>query len=311
MAHRDRIEAFRARFGLTSDENAFGRLRTRIVQAARESVRLLRDDEHDELEREFAFRNGSRYVHANNWGAGGAHGIIEEFEQAESHQQLIERIQHLLWAFEKLSYFESKARYGDQEWAGILFAAKLSEAIDLSPGTDLRLNVTAGRAELEPAGVPLLDDAAHELIQWLARFPDVQKEFRQALAILSEKRSDQFRQAQDSLRFALEKLLKLLLCNQLRLEDQGKQLKEWLALRGVHESLRDVAVQIMMLLSKQYQNAAVKHDNAVGAGEAKAWQPFEVEYVIYQYATLFRLLSEAEGIEPTHNTTKESSLPTA
>jgi hypothetical protein len=67
----------------------------------------------------------------------------------------------------------------------------------------------------------------------------------------------------------------------------------------------------MMLLSKQYQNSSVKHDNAVGTGEAKVWQGFEVEYIIYQYATLFRLLSEAVAIEDAPGIANVSAPETA
>jgi hypothetical protein len=61
---------------------------------------------------------------------------------------------------------------------------------------------------------------------------------------------------------------------------------------GVHENLRDVAVQILGIITKQYQNAAVKHDNTVAGGAEKTWADFEVEYVLYQYAVLIRLLIE-------------------
>jgi hypothetical protein len=299
LVERDRLDDFRARFGLEADPMALGRLRTRVVQAARTSLNLLLDENRSDLERQFAFRNGSRYVQATSWGAGGhsPHGAIEELEQGDSYQQLLEHTQHLLWTFEELGYFESRRRYADHERAGLFFADKLAKAIDLSPGIDIRLELSPGRAELLPAGVQQLDQCVDQSMQWLAHFPDAQKEFGQALAILAQKREDQFRQAQDSVRFALEKVLKLLLNNSSPLEDQGKPLKEWLRSKGLHQTLCDVAVQIMMLLSKQYQNSSVKHDNAVGTGEAKVWQTFEVEYVVYQYATLFRLLSEAAAIK--------------
>ena len=300
MVDRERILDFRSRFGLESDPAAFARFRTRVIQAARTSMNLLIDSDGNVIEERFAFRDGSQFTQATSWGAGGhsRHGVIEELERAESFPRLIERVQHLLWTFEELKYFEQRARYGDSDYAGLAFVSKLREAIDLSPDVDLRLQLSSpGKVDLVTAGVPLLDDAVDRSVQWLAPYPDVQKEFWQALAILAEKREDQFRQAQDSLRFGLEKLLKILLSNSVPLEEQGRPLKAWLTRQGVHESLRDVAVQIMLLLSKQYQNAAVKHDNAVGDGATKTWRTFEVEYMIYQYAILFRLLAEAANTE--------------
>ena len=295
MVDRERLDNFRSRFGLGSDPSTFTRFRTRVIHGAETSLGLLIEPDRGALEHQFAFRNGSRYDHSFGRCI---HGVLEELEQASSYPALIERIQQLLWTFEELGYFEPRQRYGDSDSAGLFFFSKLNKAIDLSPGIDLRLQVLSpDKIELVAAGVPLLDEAVDRTVQWLARFPDVQKEFRQALTILAEKKHVQFRQAQDSLRFGLEKLLKILLTNSAPLEEQGKPLKAWLAGKGVHESLRNVSVQIMILLSKQYQNAAVKHDNAVGSGAAKSWQPFEVEYMIYQHASLFRLLAEAANAE--------------
>jgi len=292
----DRLKEFRARFGITNDPAEFVRFRTRILHAARKSLNLLLENDRDALEAEFAFRNGSHFASSRHGAFTGIspHGIVEELQQANSFPQLIERIQHVLWTFETFGYFKEKTRYGDRDYSGLKFVANLSEAIDLSPGVDLRLYIENGRAELAPAGVPILDSQVDRATQWLAQYPDVQKEFRQALWILAEKKRDQFRQAQDSLRFGLEKLLKLLLHNTSRLEDQGRPLKDWLSVNGVQDDLRDVAVQIMVLLTKQYQNAAVKHDSSIAQGEQKIWQEFEAEYMIYQYATLFRLLDEAQ-----------------
>ena len=308
VVDRERLQRFWLRFGIGDDPSAFERFRTRVVQGARASLDLLLDSERTELEQEFAFRNGSDYVQATNWGLGGhvRQGAVEELEEAQHFQQLVERVQHLLWAFETLRYFERRRRYSEREFAGIRFAAKLEDAISASSGVNLRVHVEPDNVELIPAGSPLLDDAVRDSLHWLAKYPDVQKEFRQALAILADKRANQFRQAQDSLRYALEKLLKLLLNNNTRLEDQGKPLKEWLSARGVHDAVRDVAVQIMILLTKQYQNSAVKHDSDVADGAIKSWKGFELEYMIYQYATLFRLLSEAATTNLSDSTQSES-----
>lgn len=39
----------------------------------------------------------------------------------------------------------------------------------------------------------------------------------------------------------------------------------------------------------------MKHDGETAGGAAKTWAEFEVEYMVYQYATLIRLLMEAES----------------
>jgi hypothetical protein len=278
--NRERLEQFRSRFGLQSGEGAFKQFQVRVVHAAKASLQTL-EDRGFTLEREFAFRNGSELgLGANFMGETYIeHGILEELQSAKNHLQLIERTQQLLWAFESLDFFKEKDRYSRYESAGHRFAEELVRAIELSPGVDLRIQATAGRVELVPAGVDLMDDVVDHVAQWLSRYPDVQKEFRQTLIILAGKKREQYRQAQDSLRFALEKLLKIILRNENRLEAQGKNLKEWLAQRGISKGLRDVAVQIMILISKEYQNAEVKHDNSVGNGDAKNWTDHEVEYL--------------------------------
>jgi hypothetical protein len=295
MVDRIRLEEFRARFGIATDAEALARFRKRVVHAALTSLNALPKDDRISFEKEFAFRNGSDVVFGQNWGGGLdlRHGVIEELERAKTFIQLIERLQQLLWTFEAFGLFKDKQRYGNRDYAGLVFAGELGRAIELSPGIDLRLQNVAERFELAPAGVQLLDDAVDTVTQWLSGFPDVEKEYRQTLRILAEKRRDQYRQAQDGLRFALEKLLKLLLTNNSPLESQGRPLKVWLASRGVTEPLRDLAVQIMVLVTKQYQNTVVKHDNSVADGVAKTWSDHEVEYILYQYTTLLRLILEA------------------
>lgn len=299
--NRERLEQFRSRFGIKSEEGVFKQFQTRVVHAANASLRVLEDYQMP-IESEFAFRNGSVLVLGETvmGGAYVRHGIIEELQGTRNDSELIERTQQLLWTFEHLGFFEKKERYSDREQAGLIFVQELGRAIELSPGVDLRLQLTTGRrVELVPAGIDLMDDVVDHVAQWLSQYPDVEREFRQTLIILAKKKREQYRQAQDSLRFALEKLLKIILRNDSRLEDQGKNLKEWLAQRGITKGIRDVSVEIMMLLSKKYQNAAVKHDNAVADGNVKSWADYEVEYLLYQYTTLLRLLLEASEHDPT------------
>lgn len=300
MTDRERLDAFRGRFGIEVEPEAAKRFATRVFHAAKQSILELEYEARYHLEGEFAFRNGSKLLVGRTVLGDPriAHGILEEFEGADGFTSVVERTQHLLWSFEARGYKFDQGRH-----PGAAFASRLEQAIQLSPGINLRIEKVEGRVELAPAGVPLLDEAVDQSIAWLGRYPDVQKEYRQALTILAERKSGQYRQAQDSLRFGLEKLLKLLLGNEVRLEDQGKPLKEWLSQRGMHDNLRDVAVQILRLLTKHYQNAAVKHDNTVAGGVVKLWSDFEVEYVIYQYAAFIRLFAHGSRWNRVHGLT--------
>jgi hypothetical protein len=294
MVNRERLNQFRFRFGIVPDGDALKKFQIRIIHAAVGSLRTLDNEERAKVENEFGLRNGSNVRASYNYGGVHiSHGIIEEIQNAENFPELIERTQHLLWTFEELDLFTKKDLYSNREAAGLKFAVDLKKAIELSPGIDVRIQVMGHGVEFVPAGIEILDDVVDQVVQWLSKYPDAQKEFRQTLTILAEKRREQYRQAQDSLRFALEKILKHLLGNNIPLEEQGRNLKEWLARRGVAEDLRNIVVQIMILLNKHYQNAAVKHDNAIGDGSAKEWEDHEVEYLLYQQATLLRLLLEA------------------
>jgi hypothetical protein len=292
--NRERLEQFRTRFGIKSTEGVFKQFQVRVVYAAKASLQPLEKHQWP-IEREFAFRNGSElgigetmmgepYIY---------HGILEELQGAKTYSQLIERTQQLLWTFEHFGLVEKKEYYSSREYVEHRFIEELGRAIELSPGVDLRLQIIDGRVDLVPAGIELMDEIVDRVAHWLSQYPDVQKEFRQTLTILAEKKREQYRQAQDSLRVALEKLLKILLRNNSRLEDQGKILKEWLAQHGITKGVRDVAVEIMMLINKKYQNATIKHDSSTDDGDEKNWADHEVEYLLYQYTTLLRLLLEA------------------
>jgi len=290
---KEKLEGFRSRFGIAVDPQATARFRTRIVHAVRGMLVDLPYRERYLLEEEFGFRNGSHFVPGLSplGDPGVIQGILEEMEAAETFAQIVECIQQLLWSLESRGYLRDRGRAN----AGSRFVARLEQAIQISPGMDLRVQRVGQSLELAPAGVPVLDAAVDHALQWLGRFPDVQKEYRQALTILAERQVEQYRQAQDSLRFGLEKLLKLLLQNSSRIEDQGKPLKDWLTARGVQENLRNAVVQILGILTKHYQNATVKHDNSVDDGALKAWADHEVEFMVYQYATLVRFLIEADA----------------
>ncbi|MFL6234285.1 MAG: hypothetical protein ACJ76N_14205 [Thermoanaerobaculia bacterium] len=310
--NRERLGQFHSRFGIESDEDALKRFQVRVVHAVKASLQSIGDRKLlAQLENEFAFRNASQvsFEEADLWGSVRVrNGIIEVLQGSNTFLELIERSQQLLWTFEALGLFEQGYRYSAGEAAGHKLAAELRKAIELSPDVDVRLQMTSSGAEFVRAGIEFMDDVVDRATQWLAQYPDVRKEFRQAQSILAEKKRTQYRQAQDSLRFALEKLLKLLLSNDSPLERQGKNLKTWLAERGVTKNLRDVAVRIMDLITQQYQNPVVKHDNAVMGGNVKGWADYEVEYILYQHATLFRLLIEASehGAQPDTGTAQDS-----
>jgi hypothetical protein len=288
MTTGDRMDKFRSRFGLSVDTDGEAeRFRIRLLNAW---DGLFDTSTHywlERVDREFATINGSRFRKPGDFGLGVKEDIHEWLSRSLSFSELIRVLQNVLYAIDAVGSSGSSNIRGR-------FASAVDRAIDLSRGVDLRLDSSADTLELMPAGVEILDaETVDPAVEWLGAYPDVQKEFRTALRMLADKSRDQYRQAQDALRFGLEKLLKILLANNTRIEEQTKPLKEWLALRGVNDDLGAAAVTIMNRVFCHYQNAAVKHDNQAANGAEKTWSDFEIEYVIYQFAALVRLLMEA------------------
>jgi hypothetical protein len=284
MNDRDRIVDFYARFGLAIDEGAeTSRFRARILKAwnAFNALAVL-PSLRDLIENEFAMLNGSAY-RAPYSALETGETIRTWFSQDVPYRELMRRFYALLGAI-------SIAKDRKVE----VLIADLSRAIDLSPGIDLRIERVSDFYELLPAGASLMDrEAVMPALAWLSAYPAVRAEFETALKILADRDSRFYRQAQDSLRKALEDLLKQLLNNNTRLEEQNRPLRDWLTIKGVHDELSNTVITVMNLLFKHYQNTVIKHDNAAASGAQQEWSAFEVEYLVYQFATLVRVLMEA------------------
>lgn len=174
--------------------------------------------------------------------------------------------------------------------ASQLLVSELNAAIDLSRGINLRkIEIVNGEIELFPEGVSVLDEMVDTGSAWLKLYPDVAKEFQTALNVAVSKDVSLYRQALDSLRFGLEKLLKIILNNNASLEKQREPLLRWLKDKGVHVHIRNNYVTLLNQFT-DYQNVDVKHDHDPDPNELKVWSDTELEYMIYLTATLMRLV---------------------
>jgi hypothetical protein len=281
MDDRERIVNFYSRFGLPIDAGVeTNRFRNRLLSAWTGFVTRFGHVDHIEIE--FAMLNGSTYRKPEAYLDRGE-TVRTWLSESVPHRELIRRFQALLGAISIVP-----------ERSVSSLVVELSRAINLSPGIDLRIERIGEVYELLPAGASLLDgNAVIPALEWLRAYPSVRAEFGVALRILADRDGSAYRHAQDSLRKALEDLLKQLLSNNTRLEEQSRPLKDWLAIKGVHEELGNTTVTVMNLIFKHYQNASVKHDKDAGSGNQQEWSAFEVEYLVYQFATLMRVLMEA------------------
>jgi hypothetical protein len=197
-------------------------------------------------------------------------------------------LQRLFWAIESI-HPHPTSQVG-WKTAVDLLVSTLNHAIDHSPGLNLRrLEISNGQVDLFPEGIKLLDDAVDENAVWLKTYPDVAKEFSNALRICATKDIKLYRQALDSLRFALENLLKIVLANNASLEKQKEPLLKWMKKMGVHPHIRQTYSTVLTQLNS-YQNAAVKHPDKPDPDDIREYSPNELEYVIYLTSALMRFI---------------------
>lgn len=151
-------------------------------------------------------------------------GLSHLLEEAQTIFDVASAVQNFLWTVENVR--EDNFDYCCRE---------IQRAFDLSPTIMIRLVRHGKTATLYPTGVRLLDEAIVESnLIWLARYPDVLRPFETALKLYMAKDASQYRSMLDSLRFALEQMLRAVLNNQKSLENQKEEFLRWLNSHGVH-----------------------------------------------------------------------------
>jgi hypothetical protein len=193
--------------------------------------------------------------------------------EAESEFEVAEAVQCLLWTLEteSPSTFDYNCR-------------KLQDALELSPTIMIRLARRGKTATLYPSGAKLLDEGVVEgNLAGLAHHPSVLKPFEDALKLYMAKDPKQYRSMLDSLRFALEQMVRVVLNNQKSLENQKEEFLRWLNSRGVHVQVGRMYHDLLFGGFAQYQNDAVKH-------QEDQYIQAEVEFVLYATGTFLRLI---------------------
>lgn len=284
MVDRARVNDFIQRWRLViPNERLFAEFRSRVVKPVRDFLSSLSSLSYGQvsnsLEEQFAHFNGSKYRPDAKYASGQNIGTFTE--AAPGFSDLVIVLQRLFWAVAvlrpKLSVLESS---GFEPKLAVLLA-QINTAIDHSPGIAIR-RIAQGPdgIELYPEGVAILDSVVDANSIWLKAYPDVLAEYQKALTIVATKQEAMYRQALDGLRFALEKLVKLVLANNAPLEKQKEHLLPWLKDRGVHAHVRNTFVTLIDQFCA-YQNATVKHDNEPDRLELRSWSVAEVEFAIY------------------------------
>lgn len=281
-------KAFEKRWGITYDEGQeLLRFKARLLQAVDHTIgRFLL--ETPAVARDLAYRIGA--VMPPKTSVGGFQLSLEDKERSladdvcyqmlarvPTRLEFIQVLQYLFWSLESCKC--PSVQMGE-------FADMVSEAMKDSPTTGLRLRRQGRSITIEPAGSALLDTkVVDETLTWLQAHPKALKSFQQALQLHLSGDQTKRRAALDSLRHSLEQLLRSILGNNARLEQQREHVLPWLRERRVNQEAINMLATLLDQFAK-YQNAVVKHDDKSA--------PVEVEFLIYLTGTFMRFLLEAE-----------------
>jgi hypothetical protein len=200
-------------------------------------------------------------------------GLADLLAHAKNVFEVADAVRCLLWTIESEgnSYLDYVCR-------------QVQEAFEMSPTIMIRLVRHGNTATLYPTGARLLDAAVVESnLIWLARYPDVLKPFEAALKLYMVKDPSQYRNMLDSLRLALEQMLRVVLKNQKSLENQKGEFLRWLKANDVHVQIGNMYHELLFGSFAKYQNEAVKH-------REDKYTIAEIEFVLYATGTFLRLI---------------------
>jgi hypothetical protein len=203
----------------------------------------------------------------------GATYLYSALEKSGNPERLVTVLQVLFWLLEQ---------YGRSQKIQEL-ADSLRVSVRLTPRVEFQIVRRGDKVTLYPPGARLLDEATvNEPLIWLENYPTAAEPFERALKIYLDGDTSRNRNLLDNLRFAVEQILREVLSNKTRLEEQKTQLLSWV--RRDDRVDKNIANMYATLLKHygNYQNEAVKH--------SENWSEPEIEFMIYLTGTFMRLL---------------------
>lgn len=207
--------------------------------------------------------------------------ICDIFRKTSNLQEYIKNIQELFWALEKNN---------DSTEISNLFN-DFKDVLELSPSIGISLSKNGDEVSIYPSGVKLLDnEIINKDLQWLTPFPKALELFKKSLSDYLTFSGDQSeaRTILDNLRASLEKLVQKKLGNKISLENNQKELKEYLQLKNLHPNI----IRAIGLFS--HFDHYIKFMNDVKHSKDINYSSAEIEYMIYQTGIFMRLLLEVD-----------------
>jgi|GEM_PF-2307331 len=138
-----------------------------------------------------------------------------------------------------------------------------------------------------PKGAKSLDEKlVNDVLDWLEEYPKVYEKYKLALSYIGIKGKERI--VLDNLRFSLEQLLKNIFGNRKSLENQKKELGEFIK---SHINSREISNLFWKVYDFYitYQNENVKHNENISENE--------VEFMLYQTGILIKVIIDTSKTE--------------
>jgi len=198
--------------------------------------------------------------------------VYQCINDCETLQKLATVLQILFWALEDDVTQELLSE----------IVRKIKNISVLTPSASFQIFRKGKQVIIYPSGDQFLDKGIIDFVlSGLEDYPIAAKHFEQALKVYQSGDTSQYRNLLDNLRFALEQLLKKIFDNEKPLEKQDGCLKYWFKEKHLHSQVIHL-YETLLKPYKQYQNDAVKHNEAFSLDE--------VEFMIYLTGNFMRLL---------------------
>jgi len=271
MSDRERIEEFWKRWNHKPDESKeFVRFRTRVNNALeRLWDTRFRDSELRETycqvsgSMRFMYDREAYYRNTDLW---------RTLSKTDSLYDIVEQIELVFRTLVGQQYLEALCRV-------------INSILDESPTIPIKVRYKEDRtATVYPTGSRFLDKALIEdNLGLLEKYPESAKAFETALKIYMRKQANEYRSMLDSLRVALEQMMKTVIGNDKPLEKQD--VKKWIKDHDGHPQIANMYQDLLSKLTL-YQNDAVKHDE-------DKYTLAEIEFVLYATGTFLRYIQQA------------------
>lgn len=203
-------------------------------------------------------------------------GHTEKLKNTELWRALqwINQLKKLMKAIQAIDWLD-----GIEEELKMEFASEIKKDINVSR-VGVRINITESGFTLYPEGAKELDTAlVNDNLMWLQDYPEARNSFEEALQGYQSGATPS--DISDKLRRSLEALVRKVLDNGKNLENQKKELCQFLKNMSVPKEIRNVYWKILSIYA-EYQNEYAKHGSEV--------RDEEIEFLIYLTGTFMRHL---------------------